>query len=153
MTQAYEQYLAHYGIKGQKHGNRRFQNEDGSLTEAGKIRYGIGKGHGQKKDVPESDTWKKKESKYLSDDELNRRNNRMMREAQYKQNIDNRHPVRKEAKAALKKVFWGTLVAVATAAMVANYKTAMNKGSEFLESANAKHYLTKKVGRGAEWLM
>lgn len=35
-------YLIHYGIKGQKHGLRRFQNEDGSYTEEGKERYGIG---------------------------------------------------------------------------------------------------------------
>lgn len=33
-------YLAHYGIPGQKWGERRFQNEDGSLTSEGKLRYG-----------------------------------------------------------------------------------------------------------------
>ncbi len=32
-------YLAHYGIKGQKWGVRRFQNKDGSYTAAGKKRY------------------------------------------------------------------------------------------------------------------
>ena len=32
-------YLAHHGIKGQQWGNRRFQNEDGSLTPEGKERY------------------------------------------------------------------------------------------------------------------
>ena len=32
-------YLAHHGIKGQKWGVRRFQNEDGSLTSSGKKRY------------------------------------------------------------------------------------------------------------------
>ena len=31
--------LYHHGIKGQKWGVRRYQNEDGSLTEAGKRRY------------------------------------------------------------------------------------------------------------------
>ena len=31
--------LYHHGIKGQKWGVRRFQNEDGSLTPAGKDRY------------------------------------------------------------------------------------------------------------------
>ena len=31
--------LYHHGIKGQKWGVRRFQNEDGTLTEAGKKRY------------------------------------------------------------------------------------------------------------------
>lgn len=33
-------YLAHHGIKGQKWGVRRYENPDGSLTEAGKKRYG-----------------------------------------------------------------------------------------------------------------
>lgn len=32
-------YLAHYGIKGQKWGIRRFQNSDGTLTAAGQRRY------------------------------------------------------------------------------------------------------------------
>lgn len=36
----YELYLVHSGITGMKWGVRRFQNEDGTLTEAGKIRYG-----------------------------------------------------------------------------------------------------------------
>lgn len=38
-----DNHLSHYGILGQKWGIRRFQNEDGSLTEAGKARYGVGK--------------------------------------------------------------------------------------------------------------
>ena len=33
------EYLAHHGIKGQKWGVRRYQNEDGTLTDAGKKRY------------------------------------------------------------------------------------------------------------------
>ena len=37
-------YLIHYGVKGQKRGIRRFQNEDGSLTAEGKEHYGIGDG-------------------------------------------------------------------------------------------------------------
>ena len=34
-------FIAHHGIKGQKWGVRRFQNEDGSLTEAGRKRYDV----------------------------------------------------------------------------------------------------------------
>ena len=32
-------YLAHYGIRGQRWGIRRFQNEDGSLTQEGYVHY------------------------------------------------------------------------------------------------------------------
>ena len=32
-------YIAHHGIKGQKWGIRRFQNADGTLTEAGRKRH------------------------------------------------------------------------------------------------------------------
>ena len=34
--------LMHHGIKGQKWGVRRYQNNDGSLTAAGRERYGYG---------------------------------------------------------------------------------------------------------------
>lgn len=37
-----DEILVHYGIKGQKWGNRRFQNYDGSLTDEGRARYGVG---------------------------------------------------------------------------------------------------------------
>ena len=33
--------LYHYGVKGMKWGIRRYQNDDGSLTNMGKIRYGV----------------------------------------------------------------------------------------------------------------
>jgi len=33
-------YLVHSGIKGQRWGIRRYQNEDGTLTNAGRLRYG-----------------------------------------------------------------------------------------------------------------
>lgn len=39
-----DSYLEHHGIKGQKWGVRRFQNEDGSLKAAGEKRYGVGEG-------------------------------------------------------------------------------------------------------------
>lgn len=38
----YSDYLIHHGIQGQKWGVRRYQNEDGSLTETGKKRYATG---------------------------------------------------------------------------------------------------------------
>ena len=41
-TYIYKDELYHHGIKGQKWGQRRFQNEDGSLTAAGRQRYDVG---------------------------------------------------------------------------------------------------------------
>lgn len=35
----YNSYLAHFGIKGQRWGHRKYQNEDGSLTPEGIKRY------------------------------------------------------------------------------------------------------------------
>lgn len=43
MTKEYSDYLAHHGVKGQKWGQRRYQNEDGTLTPEGRTRYGRGK--------------------------------------------------------------------------------------------------------------
>jgi hypothetical protein len=34
-------YLAHYGIRGQRWGVRRYQNDDGSLTRLGQKRYNV----------------------------------------------------------------------------------------------------------------
>ena len=41
-----EQELHHHGIIGQKWGERRYQNPDGSLTPEGRAHLGIGKPRG-----------------------------------------------------------------------------------------------------------
>lgn len=38
----YSDELYHHGVPGQKHGVRKYQNEDGSLTPLGRIHYGVG---------------------------------------------------------------------------------------------------------------
>lgn len=52
-----EGQLQHHGILGMKWGVRRYQNEDGSLTDAGKKHYGLGDPKYQrKKGIAESET-------------------------------------------------------------------------------------------------
>lgn len=43
-------YIAHYQVKGAKHGIRRYQNEDGSLTPLGREHYGVGPARGSETD-------------------------------------------------------------------------------------------------------
>ena len=51
-----EMYIEHHGVKGQKHGVRRYQNEDGSLTPEGRIHYGVGDGNKSKSNENENPT-------------------------------------------------------------------------------------------------
>lgn len=46
-----EDYLIHYQVKGAKHGVRRYQNKDGSLTNLGRIHYGVGAARKHREDA------------------------------------------------------------------------------------------------------
>ena len=64
-------YLCHYGSKGMKWGQRRWQNEDGSLTPAGRVHYGYGQKMNDKDSNDSSVTRKvKKDYNNLSDEEF-----------------------------------------------------------------------------------
>ena len=69
MTWEENQYLIHYGIKGQKKGHRRFQNEDGSLTPEGKERYGVGDGERRQKSQVDDSEKQKRQKRELTPEE------------------------------------------------------------------------------------
>lgn len=124
-------YLMHFGIKGQKWGIRRYQNEDGSLTEEGKQRYN---------DRPESESWKKSDAEHLSDEELRRRNNRLQAERQYR-DLTTSQVERERAqrrKDIINKVIIGTGVSLAAVAMRGHYKQAASFIGKFAKSNFSK---------------
>lgn len=78
----YSDELYHHGTRGQKWGERRYQNEDGSLTPLGRIHYGVGKAReaigNATKSVGRSiaTSYKKKHPNLMSEEELNAEINR-----------------------------------------------------------------------------
>jgi len=88
--------LYHHGIKGQKWGVRRYQNQDGSYTDEGRRRRGFGSFEDRRarreqkrneklmrKQVKEDRKWAQKNRALLTDAELNARINRLQKEKQF----------------------------------------------------------------------
>lgn len=132
-TYKYPDFLMHYGIKGQQWGLRRFQNEDGSLTEEGKLRYNEGK--------PESEEWRKNEAEHLTDAELRRRNNRLQMERQYKDlmTTESEREAKQRRKDIINKVIIGTGVSLAAVAMRGHWKQAASFISNFAKKKFAPY--------------
>ena len=76
--------LYHWGIKGQKWGVRRYQNPDGTLTAAGKKRYGDGEGTDGSDRPDYAPKAPKKSAGDYTDEELRAQINRMQMEKQYR---------------------------------------------------------------------
>lgn len=105
----YEQYLYHYGIDGQRHGQRRYQNPDGTYTELGKLR----KREARRRSGVRSEDYilSRRDPNSLTNEELKRVSDRYGTEARYIQN--------KSDASTLKKVAIGVGVAAAAAGAVA----------------------------------
>ena len=82
-----ENELYHFGIKGMRWGVRRYQNQDGSLTNAGKKRLKKGHASNEENDSSNKSSTKSSSTKTvedMSDDELRQAINRLQLEQQYK---------------------------------------------------------------------
>ena len=87
----YPTYLMHFGIRGQKWGERRYQNEDGTYTPEGKERRKIKKPFSMEKSKNGTHPKfanKKKVIRKLSNEEIIRRNRRLELENRYRRNLN-----------------------------------------------------------------
>ena len=113
-----EEMLEHHGIKGQKWGVRRFQNEDGTRTAAGKKR------ERSRSEDPAHEDYNKAHSgksvKDRSDAELRTRLNRLQMEKQYSQLTDSDTNKGKEFVSKAMKVATGVATATTTALTIYN---------------------------------
>lgn len=118
----YSNELYHHGILGMKWGVRRFQNKDGTLTNAGKKR--------KRQDVDVHEDYKKahdsKSVKSMSDAELRARNNRLQMERQYAD-------MTKKSSRGMKVVKSLITVASTITAAEAAYKTYKRLGNNVLD--------------------
>lgn len=115
MYQVYSNELYHHGILGQKWGVRRFRNEDGSLTAAGKRRRAMSD------DAALASSLRKKKISELSNDELRKLTERNQLENNYYNNRPSR--LKRMTKAV-------TTVSAALAALTAVSLTAKKTSSE-----------------------
>ena len=113
-----EEMLEHHGIKGQKWGVRRFQNEDGTRTATGKKR------ERSRSEDPAHEDYNKAHSgksvKDMSDAELRTRLNRLQMEKQYSQLTDSDTNKGKEFVSKAMKVATGVATATTTALTIYN---------------------------------
>lgn len=96
-----ERYLSQSGIKNQKWGVRRFQNEDGTWTSEGKKRRRLMEGPGKKNaSNSKKNSRSRKDTSLMTDEELQKLISRMQLEKQYRDLYNNLNP-QKQSKAKM----------------------------------------------------
>ena len=131
-------YLAHHGIKGQRWGVRRFQNEDGSVTAAGAKRYYNTDTEGAKKQLKKAEARLRRSNTHVSTAYTRQKNYAAVR---YRKEQYNNEKIKEKLNSETK-------TSKSRLALEAKYK---EKGMSDEDAAVAayKHERTKKIIVGA----
>ena len=120
--------LYHHGIKGMHWGIRRYQNPDGTLTNAGKRRERVADDRRARKEAKRQREWNANNASQLSDDELTSQILRLQREKQLKDlTNDVVRPGKKHARDLLQRYGDQVLTAAVTAAVTTGASIAITK--------------------------
>ena len=135
--------LSHWGIKGMRWGVRKYQNPDGTLTEAGKARYD----KYEAKEKKRRDRQKVKQPwRNMSDEQLTRETNRLNRETNYYEALNrNRQASANKAADWAKKVALGAAASVATALLVKGANKVLDKGVDWAKAARAAQVMATRM--------
>ena len=141
----YDNYLAHHGIKGQKWGIRRFQNEDGTRTLLGKKRERDRTAEHEKlkNSINPKELYKHRNE--LSDKELQDRLNRLRNEEALRQMAkQSSKQGQNTAKKVLQKVGEKSAEAIAVAVVSATVVPLVNNTSKKVKDAGGILNVCKK---------
>lgn len=128
-----EDIIYHYGVKGQKWGVRRYQNEDGSLTNAGKKKYAAD----EEKRIKESRKQDLKNRRNMSDSELEAKIKRLKMEREFKRlTEEDLSPGKKATKEILSSAGKKVLSAAVAGGIAYGVKVAMTKQFNPAEAAS-----------------
>lgn len=140
--------LAHHGIPGMRWGVRRFQNKDGSLTAAGKKRYGIDGGEADSSGSGDKAQGKKSRPKKISemsDAELRQRLNRLQMEKQLKQLMSEQEAEKQKKGESFVKKTAKNFIQTAISGRVEKWAQSLGEGKKKNEPQNKPEEKTTKI--------
>lgn len=130
--------LQHHGILGQKWGIRRFQNSDGTLTEAGKNRYEKASEKERRKQAIREKKADSRNRSTMTEEELRKKIQKLQMEKQLRELTNEEiYPGKKAAMNVLQSIGTKVITTAVTGAALYGLKAAVSKNFKAKEFGEA----------------